>query len=214
VPTYNLKITIPQHLDKVIAAPLVFGRWLWYGYTFRRVKLTKGKHARVDVCNFEQLSRYNWYAVGNSKLYAHRRIYKGVGKKREFVAMHREVIGAPDGMCVDHIDGDSLNNTRANLRIATSEQNAWNKRKFSKGGTSEYMGVHWSKGEKKWRANIGYKNKKIYLGFFEAEKDAAKAYDEAAKKYYGEFAYLNFPERKVKGLRGLFIRLLLRSKAD
>jgi len=63
------------------------------------------------------------------------------------------------------------------------------------------MGVHWLKGQNLWRANIGYGGKKIYLGFFASESDAARAYAAAAKKYHGEFASLNFPENNEKGLR-------------
>lgn len=108
--------------------------------------------------------------------------------------MHREVAHTPDGMMCDHINGRTLDNRKANLRSATALQNTWNSRKHSQSCSSKYKGVWFHKSIQKWTAMIKARSKRIHLGTFENEIEAAKAYDKAAKKYYGQFAYLNFPD--------------------
>ncbi len=115
------------------------------------------------------------------------------------IYMHRLITNAPYGLLVDHINGDCLDNRKANLRLATNAQNNYNKRPLN--SFSKYKGVFFIRKEKRWTATIGLNHKKIYLGNFKDEIKAAKAYDTAAKKYYGQFAYLNFPKIKPKGLR-------------
>jgi hypothetical protein len=100
---------------------------------------------------------------------------------------------APKGLLVDHRNLNGLDNRRSNLRLATHGENNQNKRK-RKGASSRYIGVSFEKRIKKWSARIMYKGKAIWLGNFKNEIDAALAYDKAARKYYGEFARLNFPE--------------------
>ncbi len=108
--------------------------------------------------------------------------------------MHQEIIQVPKGMVVDHINHDGMDNRDANLRAATRAQNMRNRRKISKSSSSKYKGVTWKKDRSKWEASITFERKYIFLGHFENEIDAARAYDEAAKKYHGEFACLNFPK--------------------
>ena len=96
----------------------------------------------------------------------------------------------PDGMVVDHIDSDGLNNQRYNLRVCTNAQNVQNQR-IMRGGTSRFKGVCWDMVNKKWRAKLGMNGKTFELGRFKVEADAASAYDDAAEKYFGEFAYTN-----------------------
>jgi hypothetical protein len=109
--------------------------------------------------------------------------------------MHREIIRTPRHLVVDHINHNGLDNRKANLRPATRAQNNYNrliiKRKDS---SSKYKGVSWKKEYKKWQAQIYVNGQFKFLGYFEDEIQAAKAYDEAAKKYYGRFACLNFPK--------------------
>jgi len=96
---------------------------------------------------------------------------------------------------VDHINHNGLDNRKANLRPATRAQNNYNKLIVKhKESSSKYKGVTWKKENKKWLAQINFKGDYIFLGYFKDERKAAKAYDEAAKKYYSEFACLNFPE--------------------
>ncbi len=101
---------------------------------------------------------------------------------------------------IDHIDRNPLDNRRANLRLATIAQNNMNKR--SRPGVSKFKGVIYRARKKLWVARITVNRKRKYIKSCKSEIDAAKAYDEAAKKYYGQFAYLNFPPtQKPKGLR-------------
>lgn len=110
------------------------------------------------------------------------------------------VINIPAGMFCDHINHNGLDNRKANLRPATNAQNIWHRRKFIRrtpGGLknpfrSKYKGVDWAKDMKRRRARITVNGKRMYLGSFDNEIDAAKAYDQAAKKYHGDFAGLNF----------------------
>jgi hypothetical protein len=97
--------------------------------------------------------------------------------------------GAPQ---VDHINHDTLDNRRANLREATTSQNKMNERR-RKDNTSGFKGVAWHKGRRKWCAHIGKDRVKYYLGYFLVVEDAARAYDAEARKRFGEFACVNFP---------------------
>jgi HNH endonuclease len=157
------------------------------------IELTKGKKAIVDANMEELLNEIAWklngtYAVGTTK-------YKdSPDGKRSPIMMHRFIWETwngpiPDGMFIDHIDRDSLNNQLNNLRIATESQSAMNRSKYKKeyGCTSIYKGVILD--GNKWRAYIG----RDYIGMFDSEIDAAKAYDEMAIKKYKEFAKTNFP---------------------
>jgi hypothetical protein len=152
----------------------------------REIRLTQGKVAIVDDEDFRRLSCYNWYAhrAGN-KWYAERK------KNRKTVKMHHAILGISGGLEVDHQDGNGLRNTRDNLRLATKSQNAQNKKKPC-GGTSRFKGVSWRESNKKWRAQIRANGHLIQLGDFDDEEDAAKTYDEAARRYFGEFARTNF----------------------
>jgi hypothetical protein len=98
----------------------------------------------------------------------------------------------PDGFTVDHADRNSLNNQLSNLRLATRSQQGHNQRLRST-NTSGYRGVTWDKQMGKWQARIMVNGKRIHLGFYADPKEAALAYDAAAKIHYGEFAVLNFP---------------------
>jgi len=106
--------------------------------------------------------------------------------------MRKLIIKIPPGMFIDHINHNGLDNRKANLRPATRTQNIWHRKKFKRPSRSQYKGIDWSKTQKKWRARIRVNGKRIYLGSFDNELEAAKAYDEAAKRYHGEFASLNF----------------------
>ena len=100
----------------------------------------------------------------------------------------------PEGFFVDHINNDSLDNRRANLRLATAVQNACNRKKISSETSSKHIGIYFEKRTGRWTAKIRANGKRLWLGRFTSEIDAAKAYDAAAQKYHGEFAQLNFPK--------------------
>ncbi len=217
---YSLPVYFPVLLDRVSVAPLLLLRRIWYGYTFRRIRLANSdKYAIVDPCDFAELSKYTWLLDCE---YGSQRVIRLSGKVCSHISiyMHRQImqnelnaIRHPLNAClersrkaelfVDHIDCNALDNRRANLRIVTRTQNAKNRSKTKKKCSSVYKGVHWHKSNKKWGATITVNHKKIHLGYFEDEIQAAKCYDKAAKKYHKEFACLNFPPPNKKGLKNL-----------
>lgn len=97
----------------------------------------------------------------------------------------------PDNLQWDHINGNKLDNRRENLRYATNSQNNANREKQAGLYSSQYKGVFWNAQKGKWQSRLKIDGKQKHLGFFVNEKDAARAYNEAALKYFGEFAVLN-----------------------
>jgi hypothetical protein len=192
-----IHIRIPIWLDLIFAWPLLLYRQWKFGYTYRRIWLGEGEFTILDQQDYYRLSKYKWYIKGNfGKFYAARN-YKYDSRQTKTVSMHREIMNAPGGLLVDHRNRDGLDNRRENLRLATYSQNNCNKIK-RKNTSSKFTGVCFNKQGKRWGVNISNKGKRIFLGYFDSEIDAAKAYDEAAKKYHGEFARLNFPEENYK----------------
>jgi hypothetical protein len=106
--------------------------------------------------------------------------------------MHRHLITAPKGRVIDHINGDGLDNTKANLRLATPSQNAANS-KIRRNSTTGFKGVWWDKKKKKYRASIWVDGKRFHLGYFHPKTKAAIAYDRAATHHFAQFARLNNP---------------------
>jgi hypothetical protein len=154
--------------------------------------LTQGKYALIDEADFDLVSQHKWQAKPHRRtVYAAAGLYEN-GRHR-VIRMHRLILQAGDGQSVDHINGDGLDNRRANLRFATPSQNQHNRRGSAK-ASSSYKGVFWHKGSRKWLAQITVNWKAIYLGLYADEMEAALAYDCAARELHGEFARLNFPD--------------------
>ncbi len=153
------------------------------------IPLPSGDVAFVDANDREKVTGYRWCKSGGGYVDAHVP-GSGSGKKRRRVYLHRLILDAQTGVYVDHKDGDPLWNVRENLRLCTNQQNmANNKGQFRR--TSRFKGVYWFKRDKKWRAEIKVNYKRIRLGYFKSEEDAARAYNEAARTHYGDFARLN-----------------------
>ena len=159
----------------------------------KQIPLTKGQFAVVDAADYEFLSQWKWHADRDAATcYAVRSVSIGDGRQAA-ISMHRVLLGLDDPKIKgDHIDGDGLNNTRANLRIATHVENCRNQR-LSRNNSSGYKGVSWRKGNKAWMAYIKFNKKQICLGFYSSPESAAHAYDFAAIALCCEFARLNFP---------------------
>jgi len=155
----------------------------------KKIPLTKGYETIVDDEDFEWLSKFKWYASTNSegRIDARRAL-----KNKKSILMQKQILQVPNSFRIDHVNHNTLDNRRKNLRIATPSQNNMNSRKY-KNNSSGYMGVSWFKPRGKWRVRIDFNHKQLCLGYYDDLITAAKIYDKAAKKYHGEFATLNFP---------------------
>ena len=161
------------------------------------IPLTRGKFTMVDDEDFAWLNRFLWHASeGQKTWYACMMVYSKTARgKREqsLLPMHRLLyFGAPQ---VDHINSNGLDNQKLNLRHATSQQNNRNRRKMLKGASSKYKGVSIDNERGLWLAQIrtGAPGHKRRIGRFKTQVAAARAYDNAARLHFGEFALLNFP---------------------
>lgn len=151
------------------------------------IELTKGQYAIVDEKNFEELDKLKWCC---HKGYAIRTIW--LAGKSYHIPMHREINKTPPAKHTDHVDGDSLDNRESNLRDCSIAENARNSKMNIK-NTSGYRGVVFRKARGTWIAMIKINGKYKRGGSFKDKISAARAYDALAKKYFGEFARLNFP---------------------
>jgi hypothetical protein len=156
----------------------------------KEIQLTQGQVALVDDWRYDELNQYKWYAAWDGttgSFYARRagRLFA----KRTAIMMHAVVARTPRGMYTDHINHNTLDNRHDNLRICTNSQNQHNRGKHSD-NTSGYKGVF--RNGRGWMARIVTDRKITYLGTFKTEIEAARAYDEAAKRLHGKFAALNF----------------------
>lgn len=158
----------------------------------KEIELTQGKVAIVDDKDFGWLNKWKWYAHGKGNLYYARRNENAVYKNKT-IRMHRLILECHGhnlrGLGVDHVNHNGLDNRLNNLRPADQSQN--NQNKSCARGLSSYKGVYLHSMGQKWRANIRKNGRRIHLGLFEKEEDAAKAYNQAALKLFGEFACLN-----------------------
>lgn len=153
----------------------------------KKIPLTKGHFATVDDEDFETLSKLKWHAIIRGRL-MHARHWKNK------VYMHRHVMDVTDPkIFVDHINGDGLDNRRCNLRICSRMENGYNRGvpKHNKTGFKGVTLAACGKGEK-WMAHITAQKRTLWLGAFSTPEEAARAYDEAARRLHGEFARTNF----------------------
>ena len=156
----------------------------------KEIQLTRGYTSTVDDEDFERVMSNRWQIKPShvaGKFYAIGQCPSG-----GMILLHRFILNSPPGLLVDHIDGDGLNNQRANLRHVTIVQNNQYSRKRSAKTTSQYKGVSFDNERKKWLCQIKVMGKMIKVRF-DSEIEAAHFYDEQALKHYQEYAYLNFP---------------------
>ena len=138
-----------------------------------------------DEIDKELIEKYKWIIVDNNTGHTEYAITKPGGK-----FMHRMIMGYPSGKEVDHINGNGLDNRRSNLRVCTRSQNSCNRPAPANNKTG-YKGVYWDENKNRYRAVIT-KDKVIYrLGRYKTAREAAVAYNEGAKKYHGEYAFIN-----------------------
>lgn len=144
------------------------------------------KEIFIDDEDYQLISKYTWYINKGCSTF-----YSGNNKVGR---MHRYIMNINDSsILIDHINGNGLDNRKENLRICDQKSNVRNSKKRLN-TLNNFKGVYFHKNSKrikKWQASIKVNYKKISLGYFEKEIDAAKAYNRAAKKYFGEFAKVN-----------------------
>jgi len=149
------------------------------------IELSQGLATLIDATDLEMVDQFIWCAALTNK-----KFYAVSNKDGKTIYLHRLLLNTPQGMVSDHINGNTLDNRRCNLRIATWSQNLQNKA-CQRTNASGYKGVSlmpWGK----WAATIYPNSKKTLIGYFEDKIEAARAYDAKAKEIYGEYARLNF----------------------
>lgn len=154
----------------------------YFNEDFISMKATNGTEFIISKEDYEFVCCHKWAISGNY-------LQSCIGGKR--VWLHRMLLDAPKGFDVDHVDMNGLNNKRTNLRLCSRSENMRNSK--SRLGTSKYKGVCWDVQANKWMAYINtapYKRR--HLGLYASELLAASAYNEAALKYHGEYARLNY----------------------
>lgn len=164
-----------------------------YNRYMKKIPLTQGYFTKVDDEDFEELAVKRWYANvfkrrGKTRVTACRT--EGSPPNKKNVYMHRLIMNAPDGAYIDHINGDSLDNRKENLRFCNNSENMRNRGK-NQNNTSGYKGVSYNKnrrGKKKWEAKCKHNYKTIHFGIYETAKEASEAYQKGIKKLWPNFA--------------------------
>jgi hypothetical protein len=162
----------------------------------KSLETNKGICFIVDDEDYDLIHDLYWcgiktkHAHGSDRFYI-KTLYKETNHARKHLSLARLLIGVFDkNIKVDHINGDTLDNRKSNLRKSTNFQNAQNRRKTSRHCNSKYKGVVKREGGK-WQASIKFNRQYKFLGTFLKEEDAARAYNSAALKYHGEFSCIN-----------------------
>ncbi len=157
------------------------------------IALTQGKETLVSDNDYPTLNALKWFYTPSG--YAAHSFWIPALKRCNCILLHRYILGLTDPKIeCDHIDLNPLNNQRENLRIVTRAQNNYNRIAYNKPNTaikSNYKGLHWYTRTNKWQVHITFNNKKIHIGYFTNEIDAALAYNAKALALFGEFARLN-----------------------
>lgn len=153
------------------------------------VPLTQGYVALIDAGDVPLVDGWNWSAIRSPNANGKTRSVYAVrkGRNNRLIYLHRSVLSVPNGISVDHVSGDGLDNRKVNLRVATTAQNQHNAR-LRTDSSSGAKGVSWCKKSRKWKAYIKENGKQRHLGLFNTIEAASHAYGEASVEVYGAFA--------------------------
>jgi len=167
------------------------------------VDLGKGHVAIIDDADADLVIGFKWYPMKTKEGKVYAAGWKHLPPGRFFVHLHRLITNAQPGEIIDHADRDPLNCRRSNLRRATRQQNVWNKspsRGLVRSKTSCHKGVFLDRKSQRFVVRITHNGKRIHVGTFRTEIEAARAYNAKAKELYGDFAYLNpLPDEEATG---------------
>jgi hypothetical protein len=159
----------------------------------KNISLPNKQFTIIDDDNFNDISKYSWRLVGAGYVSRGVRLKAKYGGKHKIFYLHREIMGAKKGEEVDHINHNKLDNRKSNLRICNHRQNHLN-RKGDSMSSSGFKGVSFKGNnckDRPWCTRIFTNKKEIYLGNYATPQEAAKVYNIAAKKYFGDYAFLN-----------------------
>lgn len=180
-----------------------------------RVPLSRGMVALIDADDAERILAHKWHLKRkrtDKRVYAQRTVRLGSGRNapKTAVMLHREVMRAGPGEVIDHVNGDTLDNRKANLRRCTARQNVENIVESANQRRGRFKGVYQPKKTWRWCAAIAAgelrpnsRRKRLHLGSYDTAEQAAEAYDLAALQNYGEFAALNFPDKRPEYIKQL-----------
>jgi hypothetical protein len=183
----------------IYAVYLIYCRFR-FGQNIRIIPLTKFKFVIVDSEDFDRISKFTWYARFSSRSWYAVRCKRRGESGNILVWMHNMIVPPPRGLMVDHANHNGLDNRKTNLRLATWAQNMQNRRRSKVGCTSKYKGVihrNFHNRRKLWYAYINANRRRIHLGCYMTELEAALEYDRAAVRFHGQFACLNFPKKSI-----------------
>jgi hypothetical protein len=150
----------------------------------KRIPLGESQYALVDAADYERLSKYNWRLQNG---------YAARQEKSKMIYLHREIMRPPEGLIVDHINHNKLDDCRINLRVCTRRENILNQGKKCN-SSSRFKGLEYCRRRNRWYVRIRFRGGRLWVGSFTDEVEAAHAYDCKAVELFGEFAHLNFPE--------------------
>ena len=160
-----------------------------------RIPLNHGREALVDTEDLPRVAAHRWYAAcedGRWRAQRGERVREGDRARVRTIRMANFILGAPPGAHVAHVNGDGLDNWRANLRLSTPREEGA-RRRLNRNNRSGYRGVSWHAQTGKWRAGIVRRPLKLHIGYYATAAEAARAYDARACELFGEHAYRNFP---------------------
>ena len=195
MPAFNMIPIVHCNTINVIATSALAVYFTSHMSQILEIELTKGYRATVNADTWERLklARFKWKAlVLRGGRYVYATAYAG-----GMVYMHRLITGAVGKQNADHINGNTLDNRDENLRACTAQQNSFN-RKVKRGKPTGLKGVWWCASSRKWAAQITVNGWRYHLGVFAHQKRAGIAVDRAALALHGEYAALNYPNRKTR----------------
>lgn len=138
----------------------------------------------IDTEDLEKVKAYTWHAYKSSD---GERYYAKSSKNENGtcfpIRLHRLIADPPEGFYVDHINHNTLDNRKSNLRVVTNKENMQNRRGAQRNSRSGIRGIQWDNLRQKWRARITLNGKGIHIGVFEDLEEAKKAVSEARRKY-------------------------------